>query len=81
MPYSFVIRDIVLTNNLFVGWDNTYRFGDKVSEYVVNTNNYQSYFDPGFKNMSERNYTITAETMKKRIPDFETIEFESMGRK
>lgn len=79
--YPYENRDIVLTNNLFVGWDNTYRFGDKVSKYVVNTNNYQSYFDPGFKNMSKRNYTITAETMKKRIPDFETIEFESMGRK
>ena len=42
--------------------------------------NYTTDEDPGFKDMANNNYAITAEALASKIPGFKTIEFEKMGR-
>ena len=74
--------DHIYKNNLAVNCGEAgYLFGELATEYATDiSNNITTDTDPGFKDMANRNYTITAEALASKIPGFKTIEFEKMGR-
>ena len=74
--------DHICTNNLAVNCGQAgYIYGTLATEYATDiSNNITTNEDPGFKDMANGNYTITAEALAGKITNFKTIEFEKMGR-
>ena len=79
--YNFSV-DHIYKNNLAVNCGEAgYIYGEHSTMYAKEiSGNYTTDEDPGFKDMANNNYAITAEALASKIPGFKTIEFEKMGR-
>ncbi len=73
--------DHIYTKNLAVNCGEGHFYGNLGKAYAKDiSDNYVTDTDPGFKDMENKNYAITADTLSEHIPGFKTIEFEKMGR-
>ena len=73
--------DNIYKNNLSVNCTTHYSLGNLIDQYAKDISGNVTYStDPGFSDMANKDYTLTAETMKDIIPGFTTIEFGKMGR-